>query len=163
MNDFDELHEIMSDAETMQFYPAPFDEAKTRRWIKWNLENYAKYGFGLWAVILKETGELIGDCGVTIQNIDGELLPEIGYHIHKKYWRRGFAREAGQAVRDWAFANTGYPSLYSYCKYSNEASCKTAEAIGMHFLKDYHDEANGLSFVYVINRTENFARLQRMT
>ena len=71
----------MSDKETMVHYPKPFDEEKVRSWIQWNLENYAKYGFGLWAVVLKKTGEMIGDCGVTIQNIDGELLPEIGYHI----------------------------------------------------------------------------------
>ena len=130
MDDFDALYEILSDAETMQHYPAPYDEAGTRRWIEWNLDNYSKYGFGLWAVILKENGEFIGDCGLTIQNIDGKQLPEIGYHIHKKYWRRGFAKEAGKAVRDWAFENTDYPSLYSYCKYTNEASYKTAEAIG---------------------------------
>ena len=98
IEDYDSLYEIMSDAETMQHYPAPFDEARTRRWIEWNLENYAQYGFGLWAVVLKETGEFIGDCGLTLQNIDGEMLPEIGYHIHKKYWRRGFAKEASRAV-----------------------------------------------------------------
>ena len=76
MDDFEALYEIMSDVETMQHYPAPFDEARTRRWIEWNLENYAQYGFGLWAVVLKETGEFIGDCGITIQNIDGEKLPD---------------------------------------------------------------------------------------
>ena len=85
MDDFDALYEIMSDSETMQHYPAPFDEARTRRWIEWNLENYAQYGFGLWAVVLKETDEFIGDCGITIQNIDGDMLPEIGYHIHKEH------------------------------------------------------------------------------
>ena len=66
-------------------YSAPFDEERTRGWITWNLKNYEKYGFGLWAVVLKETGEFIGDCGISIQNIDGEMLPEIGYHIHKMY------------------------------------------------------------------------------
>ncbi|MEE3494154.1 MAG: GNAT family N-acetyltransferase [Butyrivibrio sp.] len=65
MDDFDALYEIMSDSETMQHYPAPFDEARTRRWIEWNLENYAQYGFGLWAVVLKETDEFIGDCART--------------------------------------------------------------------------------------------------
>ena len=98
--DFDALFEIVSDIETMQHYPAHFDEDKTRSWIQWNLDNYKKCGFGLWAVVLKETGEFIGDCGITIQDIDGEMLPEIGYHIHKKYWRKGFAKEAARAVRD---------------------------------------------------------------
>ena len=102
-DDFDALYEIMSDPETMRHYPAPFDEERTRGWIAWNLDNYAKYGFGLWAVVLKETGEFIGDCGITIQNIDGEMLPEIGYHIHKKHWRKGYAKEAAIAVRDWPF------------------------------------------------------------
>ena len=81
---FDALYEIMSDAETMKHYPAPFDEVRTRRWIECNLEIYQKYGWGLWAVVLKETGEFIGDCGITLQDIDGQLLPEIGYHIHKE-------------------------------------------------------------------------------
>ena len=57
--DFDALFEILSDTETMQHYPAPFDEDRTRNWINWNLDNYKKYGFGLWAVVLKETGEFI--------------------------------------------------------------------------------------------------------
>ena len=131
MDDFNSLFEIMSDPETMQHYSAPFDENRTKDWIIWNIENYKKYGFGLWAVILKETGEFIGDCGITIQNIDGELLPEIGYHINKKYWHQGFAKEAAKACRDWVFNNTEYNAIYSYMKYSNVASYSTAIAIGM--------------------------------
>ena len=52
---------------------------------------------GLWAVILKETGAFIGDCGITMQQIDGETLPEIGYHIAKQHWRHGYATEAAAA------------------------------------------------------------------
>ena len=122
LDDFDNLYEIVSDPETMRHYPKPFDEERTRGWIEWNLENYKNYGFGLWAVTVKETGEFIGDCGISIQNIDGELLPEIGYHIHKKYWRRGFGSEAARAVRDWAFENTDYNCIYSYMKYTNVGS-----------------------------------------
>ena len=55
MDDYEALYEIMSDPETMQHYPKPFDEEKVRSWIQWNLDNYQKYGFGLWAVTLKET------------------------------------------------------------------------------------------------------------
>lgn len=64
MGDFEALYEIVSDPETMQHYPAPFDVERTKGWISWNLENYEKYGFGLWAVVLKKTGEFIGDCGI---------------------------------------------------------------------------------------------------
>lgn len=150
--DFDALYEIMSDPQTMEHYPAPFSQEKTRGWIEWNLDNYKKYGFGLWAVVLKETGQFIGDCGITIQNIDGEQLPEIGYHINRKFQRKGYAKEAASAVRDWAFANTDYPALYSYCKYTNAASIKTAESIGMKFLKEYKDDVNKITHVSVIKR-----------
>ncbi len=153
-DDFDALYEIMSDPETMQHYPAPFDEDRTKRWIEWNLENYRQYGFGLWAVVLKETGEFIGDCGVTIQNIDGEMLPEIGYHIHKKYWRRGFAKEAARAVRDWVFLNTDYDTIYSYMKYTNVGSYSTAMANGMKKVKEYPDPKNTVSYAYAITREE---------
>lgn len=54
MGDFEALYEIVSDPETMQHYPAPFDVERTKGWISWNLENYEKYGFGLWAVVLKK-------------------------------------------------------------------------------------------------------------
>lgn len=152
--DFTAWHEILSDPETMQHYPQPFDEAHTKRWIEWNLKNYKEYGFGLWAVILKETGEFIGDCGMTIQDIDGELLPEIGYHIHKRYWRKGFGSEAARAVRDWAFQNTDYNCLYSYMKYTNVGSYSTAIANGMKKVKEYPDEKNTISYAYAITRDE---------
>ena len=58
LDDFEALFEIMSDPETMQRYPAPFDKDGTMKWITWNLENYKEYGFGLWAVTLKKRENL---------------------------------------------------------------------------------------------------------
>ena len=152
--DFEALFEILSDAETMRHYPKPYDSEMTMAWIERNIRRYREYGFGLWAVILKESGEFIGDCGLTIQNIDGEYLPEIGYHIHKKYQRQGFGSEAARAVRDWAFENTEYDCLYSYMKHTNVASCSTAVAIGMKKLKEYPDPKNEISYAYAITRQE---------
>ena len=104
--------------------------------------------------IKKETGEFIGDCGITIQDIDGEMLPEIGYHIHKKYWRKGFAKEAARAVRDWVFLNTQYDIIYSYMKYTNVGSYSTALANGMKKVKEYQDPKNTISYAYAITREE---------
>ena len=103
---------------------------------------------------MKDTREMIGDCGLTLQNIEGEMLPEIGYHIRADHQRKGYAKEAAIAVRDWAFANTDYPALYSYCKYTNIGSYKTAESIGMHFEKEYPDPDNKITHVSVIFRGE---------
>ena len=154
MDDFDALYAVLSDAEIMQHYPYSFDEERVRSWIERNMKRYTDDGFGLWAVCLKDTGEMIGDCGLTLQNIDGQMLPEIGYHIRKDQQRKGYAKEAAMAVRDWAFGNTEYPALYSYCKYTNVGSFKTAESIGMHFEKEYEDEANKITHVSVIRRED---------
>lgn len=154
MGDFDALYAVLADPEIMRHYPYTFDEKRVREWIERNMKRYRENGFGLWAICLKDTGEMIGDCGLTIQNINGEMLPEIGYHVRKDCQRRGYAREAARAVRDWAFRNTDYPALYSYCKYTNEASYKTAESIGMRFEKEYPEKENGITHVSVIRRCE---------
>ena len=85
---------VFGDPETMWHYPYTFDGRHVRDWIERNRNRYRKDGFGLWAVCLKETGELIGDCGLTLQNIHGETLPEIGYHIRRDCQRKGYAGEA---------------------------------------------------------------------
>lgn len=70
MQDLDAWAAILSDAEVMRYYPKPFDRQKVQDWIAWNLENYRTDGFGLWAVHLRATGELLGDCGITMQQTD---------------------------------------------------------------------------------------------
>ena len=154
MDDFDALYKVLADSDIMKHYPYRFDEKRVRGWIERNINRYHENGFGLWAVCLKENEEMIGDCGLTLQNIEGEILPEIGYHIRADQQHKGYAKEAAAAVRDWAFANTDYPALYSYCKYSNVGSYKTAEAIGMHFEKEYSDPDNEITHVSVIFRWE---------
>ena len=98
--------------------------------------------------------QVLGDCGLTLQNIEGETLPEIGYHIRRDCQRKGYAKEAAKAVRDWAFSNTDYPALYSCCKYTNIPSIRTAESIGMRFDREYPDEVNGKTHVSVIARAD---------
>ena len=106
------------------------------------------------AVVLKESGEMIGDCGLTLQSIDGEQLPEIGYHIRKDHQRKGYAREAATAVRDWAFGNTEFPRLYSYMKSTNAPSYATAAAAGMKKVKEYADAEQEITCVYAISKEE---------
>ena len=136
----------------MQHYPCTFDEARVRGWIARNIERYRIYGFGLWAVCLKDTGELIGDCGLTMQLIDGAERPEIGYHIRADRQRMGYASEAARAVRDWAFENTAFDAVCSYMKSTNLPSIKTAEAYGCRKLGEYED--GGRVCVYRLTREE---------
>ncbi len=151
--DFEDLCSIITDAETMKYYVRPYDERGVQRWLDWCIGSYRDNGFGLWAMELKESGEFIGDCGISLQKIDGEILPEIGYHINKKHWRNGYGKEAAAAVRDWLFNNTEYERAYSYMNKENVASYSTAASIGMKKIKEYNDGEEDL-FVYSISREE---------
>ena len=154
MNDVDALHEILSDPVSMQHYPQPFAREKTAGWIAWNLDNYKTYGFGLWAVVLKESNLFIGDCGITMQNIDGSLEPEIGYHINKIHTGQGYATEAARACRNYAFDVLGLSKVYSYMKHTNLASQKVAQKNDMKLLAKLPDEVNGITTVYAITLEE---------
>ena len=92
-DDFQALYKVLADSNIMQHYSYAFDENRVRNWIERNIERYRVFGFGLWAVCLKETGEMIGDCGLTMQLIGGEIKPEIGYHIRADKQRKGYAKE----------------------------------------------------------------------
>ena len=105
-------------------------------------------------MILKETGELIGDCGITMQNIHGQHLPEIGYHIRRDLWCRGYASEAARACMDFIFTHTSFNSVYSYMKYTNAASYGVALKNGMTFIEEYDDPINTRTRVYAITREE---------
>ena len=153
-SDFDALYEVLADSDIMEHYPYTFDEARVRNWISRNMERYQKDGFGLWAVVLKETGEMIGDCGITMQNIHGQMLPEVGYHIRADHQRKGYGAEAAIAVRDWTFNNTPFNMVYSYMKYTNDPSARTAMAYGCKQVDEFADDVNEITKVFAISREE---------
>ena len=153
-DDYDALYAVLADSDIMEHYPYTFDEFRVQNWIARNMERYQTDGFGLWAVALKETGEMIGDCGITMQNIHGTMLPEIGYHIRKDQQRKGYASEAAAACIRYAFEHYDFPAVYSYMKYTNIPSQRTAMKNGMIFAEEYEDPDNTYTRVYVIHREQ---------
>lgn len=154
MDDLDPLYRILSDPESMRHYPAPFTREKAVQWIEWNLENYAAHGFGLWAVMHKAGNRFLGDCGITMQHIDGEMVPEIGYHIDRAHTGHGYATEAARACRDYAFDVLGMETVYSYMKETNLPSQRVAEKNGMHLVRTYADEHGVATRVYAITAAQ---------
>lgn len=152
--DFDALYHILADPVLMRHYPHAFDEAGVKSWIRRNQERYRTLGFGLWAVCLKDTGEMIGDCGLTMQLINGQIKPEIGYHIRSEHQRKGYAKEAAIAVRDWTFQNTPFQWIYSYMKHTNVPSAKTAIAYGCSLVEEFADDVNEITKVYGVSRDQ---------
>lgn len=152
LDDTDELMKVLSDSESMQFYPKPFTDEGVEKWIRWNIDNYKKYRHGLWAVILKEGDVFLGDCGITMQNIDGDIVPEIGFHIIKDYCNKGYATEAAISCRDYAFNVLGYPRVFSYTTVQNVPSQKVAEKMGMSVYKHF-EKNNEQQVVQVIEKS----------
>lgn len=129
--DFDALCKILKDEEVMYAYEHAFSDAEVHEWLDRQLGRYAEYGFGLWAVILKENGELIGQCGITMQDWNGRQVPEIGYLFQKAFWHKGYATEAAVACRDYAFGTLGLKEVFSIIRDNNFASQRVAERGGM--------------------------------
>lgn len=153
-DDYEALFAVLGDPEVSKYYPYTFDEQKVNQWIERNMKRYQIFGFGLWAVTLKESGEMIGDCGLSMQLIGGEIKPEIGYHIRTDCQRKGYAREAAIAVRDWTFTNTPFQIIYSYMKYNNAPSYLTAISWGCHQVDEFEDDVNEITKVFAITRDE---------
>ena len=135
-DDADALARVLSDPETMRFYPAAYDRAGVENWIARNLRRYADDGHGLWAMILKATGELIGDCGLTVQDVDCSNEIEIGYHVRRDLWGQGLATEAARACRDYGFARLPVEHLISLIRPENLSSRRVAEKNGMTIWKE---------------------------
>jgi ribosomal-protein-alanine N-acetyltransferase len=133
--DADALMCVLSDAETMRYYPATLDRAGVVEWIARNRRRYEEAGHGLWAMVLKSSGELIGDCGLTRQTVDGVEEFELGYHVRRDLWGRGYAPEAAQACRDYGFERLGAERIISLVRVGNLPSRRVAEKVGMKLWK----------------------------
>lgn len=130
-NDFEPLCSILCDSETMYAYNGAFSSAEALEWLDKQLARYEKHGFGLWAVILKETGEMIGQCGLTVQQWKGREVLEIGYLFRREYWHMGCASEAAAACRRYAFDVLGVEEVCSIIRDTNIPSKNVALRNGM--------------------------------
>lgn len=135
-DDADALARIISDPETMRFYPARFDRAAVEEWIARNIRRYSETGHGLWAMVLKSSEELIGDCGLTVQSVDMIDEIEIGYHVRRDLWGQGLATEAARACRDHGFEHLPVSRLISLIRPENLPSRRVAEKNGMTIWKE---------------------------
>jgi len=106
--DFVSLHAILSDPETMKFWPAPFTEEQTKGWIERCIRSYRassspclRRDFGRWAVILKENGLQIGDAGIISAEVNDKTENDLGYIIHKNFWKLGYGYEAASVYKIW--------------------------------------------------------------
>jgi len=134
--DFEALHLIFTDPRVMAaFQHDPLTHEEMQRWLQRNLDHQKQYGYGLFSVILKETGELIGDCG--LEEMESEGGAELGYDFRSDFWNQGYATEAALAVRDYAYEVLHLPRLISLIRVGNLASRRVAEKVGMSLAEEF--------------------------
>lgn len=136
--DFDALLSIFTDPRVMAAFDSePFDHSQMTHWLQRNLDHQLEHGYGLFSVILKANGALIGDCGLEVMEVDGSPAAELGYDFRSDYWNQGFATEAATAVRDYAFHTLGLTQLISLIRMGNSASQRVAEKVGMTRMAEF--------------------------
>lgn len=148
--DFPALCGYLQDEDVMYAYEHAFDDAEVQEWLDRQIKRYSDYGFGAWAVILKETGEMIGQCGLTMQEIDGVSVPEIGYLLCKEHWHKGYATEAAIACKEYAFNVLKPDEVCSIIRDTNIASQNVAKRNGMTLCASYVKHYYGIDMPHLV-------------
>ena len=130
-DDFQSLCRILQDDVAMSAYEGAFSDDEVQAWLDRQIDRYNMYGFGLWAAVLKSTGLMIGQCGLTMQPWKGREVLEIGYLFERAYWHNGYATEAAAACREYAFNVLDVSEVCSIIRDTNIASQNVAIRNGM--------------------------------
>ena len=151
--DYDALRRIM-DADTMWAYGHAFSDRDVADWLARQISRREIWGFSLCAVELKATGEVIGQCGLTVQDcLDGHV-PEVGYVFSREHWHHGYATEAAAAVRDWALGELGVSEVYAIIRDVNQASRRVALRLGMRPCGVMMKHYRGMDMPHIVYRTQ---------
>jgi RimJ/RimL family protein N-acetyltransferase len=148
------LLEIFADPLAMWAYPSTKSRAETEGWVAWAQAGYAAHGWGLWAVIRKGDGKFLGDCGPMLQPVEGESVAELGWHIVRTEWGKGYATEAGRACRDWFFDNTAHDRLVSIVWPPNTASRRVGEKVHARMREFVWEKTGTVECLFETRRTD---------
>ncbi len=151
--DTGDLCEIMQDPQAMTAYERTYDTPQVEEWIRRNMARYRQDGAGLWAVVRRQDGVLLGQCGLVYQQVEGLAFWEVGYLFKRRFWHQGYATEAARACRDYAFSTLGAPAVYSIVKHNNLPSQRVAQRNGMHIHRTVHYGsrlADTLHYLYMV-------------
>ena len=148
--DFSALCAILQDPQVMYAYEHAFSDGEVQAWLDNQLRRYCQDGFGLWAVDLKGTGEMIGQCGLTWQDWNGRQVLEVGYLFRRSVWGQGYATEAAVACKEYAFTVLGVDEVFSIIPEYNLPSRRVAQRNGMAVRGSLVKHYYGLELPHVV-------------
>lgn len=143
----DSLYQIYSDPEIVKYIEGLYeDHLEECHYIEdYRHCMYEFYGYGIWTIIEKESGAIIGRAGIANREIDGELSQELGYVIGMKYQNRGFATEILRSVISFAREKLYLEQLRCVIDRENKKSIHLAEKLGFQMEFQYEN-----SVVYIL-------------
>lgn len=148
--DKENLSLILQDKDVMYAYEHAFNDSEVDTWLNNQLRRYKDDGFGLWAVILKDTNEFIGQCGLTVQNIGEKEVVEVGYLFKKAHWHKGYATESAIACKNYAFNTLDIDEVYSIIRDNNMPSINVAKRNGMYLKGEFVKHYYGMDMPHLI-------------
>lgn len=154
-NDYGALAAILQDSRVMAAYEHTFSAQDVEKWLHRQQGRYLRDGFGLWAVVLKETGRMIGQAGLTWQMAEQERVLEVGYLLRYDCWGMGYATEAAAACRDYAFDRLHAKVVHALIKTDNFPSQRVARRLGMEKVKTFTATFWGGPMEHFLFRMEN--------
>ena len=108
-----------------------------------NYSEYKDYGYGRWAVCLKESKEFLGFCGLKYHPKD--KITEVGFRFFKNQWNKGYATESTLACLNYGFSEIKLKEIYAQVHINNYTSQRVIEKCGLHFVKEFlydHEPTN---------------------
>jgi RimJ/RimL family protein N-acetyltransferase len=152
-SDVNELARILAKPNVMHFSASgAVSTQETATKIQSYINSYQQRGYGKWAVIHRDTAQLIGYCGIAVEQIDNKLENELGYRFDPNFWRQGFATEAASNCLKYAFDTLHLEYLLGIVEPENQASIKVLQKIGMEFVKE-SVWCNKIVHIYRISRS----------
>ena len=129
--------------EVMRYFPSLLTPEQSLQFIEKVTKQIDQYGWGLWAVELKETKEFIGFIGLQPQPNLFEFTPcvEIGWRLDQAFWGKGYAKEAANAALDFAFNHLQLETVVSFTTLENLRSQALMQSLGMRKLAEFQHPA----------------------
>lgn len=154
-SDKSQLQTILLDYEVMSSWEYNFNDSSIQEWLDTQLNRYEKFGFGLWAVVDKKSGVMIGQAGLSLQTYNNKKVLGMTYIIAKKYWKNGYGAEVANACKRYAFEVLKVKELYLLINENNEASKSVANKLQAYLLGETAWTYRGRTMQRLVYRITN--------
>lgn len=156
-DDFAELKNILQDKDVMYAWEYDFTDNDVQEWIDKSLKRYAEDKLGYFLVIEKISNKVIGQAALMPDTIEGSKQYEIGYILKKEYWHKGYAIEAANALKEYAFQSLHLNEVIFEIRPQNLPSRKVAENLHAKICGEFIKNVRNKKMPHLIYKLSRFA------